>query len=216
VKKSEKVKPAGFITTGRAADHCRVTIPTVKAWIRAGQLRAFLTPGDHRRIDVDEFERFLREHGMPPYRARPPRVLIVDDDPAIVEFLASVLAKTARPPVVDTATDGYQGLVKLGAFMPALLVLDVSMPRIDGVEVCRRLRASAETRNLKILGITGHQDRVADFVAAGVDDFLIKPFLPDQFTAAVDRLLAAPLRGDQPRGPAEGRPPRARRPVSPR
>jgi excisionase family DNA binding protein len=199
----KKLKFGGFITTGEAAAHCHVTIPTVKAWIGAGQLRAFKTPGDHRRIDVEEFERFLHEHGMPPYRVESPRVLIVDDDPAIVEFLASVLATAPRPPVVDTATDGYEGLMKLGAFKPTLLVLDVFMPRIDGVEFCRRLRAGQETRDLKILGITGHPERIEDLIAAGVDAFLIKPFMPDQFKQAVDRLLAAP--GPQARRTVSGR-----------
>jgi excisionase family DNA binding protein len=212
MKKPKKVKAHGFVTTGEAAAHCSVTIPTVKAWIRAGQLRAFKTPGDHRRIDVEDFERFLSEHGMPPYRAQPPRVLIADDDPAIVELLASVLAQSLWQPVLGTATDGYDALMKLGAFKPTLLVLDVLMPRIDGVEVCRQLRASPETRDLKILGITGHRERVADLVAVGVDAFLIKPFMTEEFKQAVERLLAAPARVSREEG--GDRPPRSRRPVS--
>ena len=67
----QKVKRASagraHLTTRQAAGHCRVSIPTLRRWIRAGDLGAYLTPGGHRRIDLDEFQRFLVAQGRPPY-----------------------------------------------------------------------------------------------------------------------------------------------------
>jgi len=75
------------LTTRQAAAHCRVSIPTLRRWIPAPDLSAHLTPGRHRRIDLDEFQRFLRAQGRPAYpvAAEPRiRVLLVDDEPLVV------------------------------------------------------------------------------------------------------------------------------------
>jgi len=75
------------LTTRQAAAHCRVSIPTLRRWIRARDLSAHLTPGGHRRLDLDEFQRFLRAQGRPAYpvAAEPRiRVLLVDDEPLVV------------------------------------------------------------------------------------------------------------------------------------
>ena len=95
----------------------------------------------------EEFQRFLREHGMPPYAApvSEARILIVDDEPEMVELLMEFLAKDPRGFKLETATDGYEALIKIGAFRPSLVLLDILMPRVDGIEVCRRLKADPET-----------------------------------------------------------------------
>jgi len=83
------------LTTRQAAAHCRVSIPTLRRWIRTGALIAHLTPGGHRRIDLDEFQRFLRSEGRPAYPAPSDariRILLVDDEPLVVEMLRDLLA----------------------------------------------------------------------------------------------------------------------------
>ena len=80
----------GHLTTRQAAAHCRVSIPTLRRWIRAGALGAYLTPGGHRRIDLAEFQRFLRAQRRPDYPVGPApriRLLIVDDEPLVVGML---------------------------------------------------------------------------------------------------------------------------------
>jgi CheY-like chemotaxis protein len=159
---------------------------------REGRLRAFKTPGGHARIALDDFACFLREHGMPSYPAAPEGagVLIADDEPALVGMLVSFLLDHRPDVKLETASDGYEALIKVGSFKPALLVLDVMMPRLDGIEVCRHLKTNPETRGVKILGLTGHQDRIPALLAAGADTCLQKPFSPTRFERAVDRLLA--------------------------
>lgn len=191
------------ITTSAAAAHCRVSVPTLKRWIRAGTLAAYRTPGGHYRIVSDQFHQFLEAQGMPPYQGAPPagiRVLIADDDPALVEVLTAVLTDSPRGFEVEAATDGYEALVKVGAFKPAILILDVLMPGLDGVEVCRRLRAAAETRDMKILGLTGRLDAIPTLLAAGAHACLAKPAGLEQIRAAVEALLATPA-APSPSGP---------------
>ena len=182
-----------FLTTGEAARHCQVSSAALKRWIRAGRLAGFKTVGGHARIPVDEFKRFLREHGMPPYPAAAPAsipVLVVDDEPDVVGFLTALLVEHPLGFKVETATDGYEALIKVGAFKPALLILDVLMPLLDGVEVCRRLKRNPATRELKILGISGFPDAVAALLAAGADACLTKPLSLQAIERELERLLA--------------------------
>lgn len=182
------------ITTRQAASHCQIAIQTLKRWIEMGTLQAVRTPGGHHRIEVEEFQRFLREQRMPPY-PRPPleeeRILIVDDNRAVVDLLISVFANDPRAFKLETATDGFEALLKIGFFKPALLILDVSMPGMDGIEVCRRLKTQPETRALRILGITGHPEKVSALMKAGADGCLAKPFSLAELQSEVDRLLSA-------------------------
>ena len=183
------------LTTSVAAAHCRVSVPTLKRWIHSGALTAYRTPGGHYRIDTYQFHRFLESQGIPPYRAAPPaetRLLVVDDDPAIVSVLTTFLSNPPWRFNVETASDGYNALVKVGAFKPAILVLDVFMPHLDGIEVCRRLRVSPEVRGIKILGITGRLDAIPALLEAGAHECLAKPFRLEEVRRAVERLLPLP------------------------
>lgn len=188
------MKPSRQITVRQAAGHCEVAISTLKRWIEAGTLRAIRTPGGHYRIEFAEFQRFLHQQGMAPFSRQPPeqvRILIVDDDRHIVELLADLLAKDPRAFKLETATDGFDALVKVGSFRPVLLILDVSMPGMDGLEVCRRLKIHAETRTIQILGITGHPEKGLALMEAGADGCLAKPLRLPVVKDELDRLLSA-------------------------
>ena len=179
-----------YLTTRQAASHCRVSIPTLRRWIRAGDLGAHLTPGGHRRIDLPEFQRFLRAQGRPAYPVASgarARVLLVDDEPLVVQLLHDLLADGF---VIETATDGYEALVKVGTFRPALIILDVVLAGLDGIEACRCLRRLPETRELRILGMTGHPSMVPVLLGAGADACVTKPLDLDQVCHEIKRLLS--------------------------
>jgi excisionase family DNA binding protein len=193
----QKVKPASagrraHLTTRQAAGHCRVSIPTLRRWIRAGDLRAYLTPGGHRRIDLDEFQRFLAAQGRPPYpvgAGTRTRLLVVDDEPLVVAMLVDLLSE--GPFTIETATDGYEALVKVGTFRPSVIILDAVMPGVDGIEACRCLRRLPETRDIRILGVTGHPSVAPVLRSAGADACVIKPLDPNVVVRELERLAAS-------------------------
>ena len=193
MEKSQQSRIRSYLTAGQAARHCRVSIPALKSWIRDGRLPAFKTPGGHWRIEVRELQQFLHRYGMPPYPppASPTRILIVDDEPQMVDLFVDLLTQDPRGFLLDTATDGYQALIKMGTFQPSLLILDALMPRLDGVEVCRRLKAAPETRAIQILGITGYPDMVSVLMEAGADACLTKPLALQMVQEELQRLLAS-------------------------
>src|SRR5438874_9868625 len=114
-------------------------------------------------------------------------VLVVDDDPPIRRMLQRTFA--AEGYRVETAADGGEALSAVERSVPDLLVLDVAMPGVDGLAVCRRLRRRGLA--LPILLLTA-RDAVADRVAgldAGADDYLVKPFASEELLARARALL---------------------------
>jgi two-component system response regulator MprA len=114
-------------------------------------------------------------------------ILVVDDEPALVTARERALRLDGHD--VDVATDGQVALDRLSVTTPDLVLLDVMMPRIDGLEVCRRLRASWDrTPVLMLTARDGIDDRV-DGLDAGADDYLPKPFALRELRARVRALL---------------------------
>jgi DNA-binding response OmpR family regulator len=116
------------------------------------------------------------------------RILVVDDEFRIVDFVRRGLVYEGY--LVDVAYDGITGLAQARQRPPDLVVLDIMMPGMDGLEVCRRLRAT-EGGDVPILMLTA-KDSVPDRVAgldAGADDYLVKPFAFDELLARIRALL---------------------------
>lgn len=139
---------------------------------------------------------------MSPAEGDPQRILIVDDEPAVREALQRSLAFDGYG--TEVAVDGVDALAKATAYAPDLIVLDIQMPRMDGLTAARRLRAAGS--KVPILMLTA-RDTVGDRVTgldAGADDYLVKPFELDELFARIRALLrrssyaTATAAGEQP------------------
>ncbi|MEE9398648.1 MAG: response regulator transcription factor, partial [Dehalococcoidales bacterium] len=114
------------------------------------------------------------------------RILIVDDDPEIVSFVRRGLAYEGH--TVDTANDGTEALAKARDREPNLIILDIMMPGIDGIEVSKRLRQASDVPILMLTAKGTVADKVAG-LESGADDYLVKPFAFDELLARVRALL---------------------------
>ena len=115
------------------------------------------------------------------------RILVVDDEPAVQNALYRAL--TLEDYDVTNASDGLQALERLGAAAYEAIILDIAMPRMDGLEVCKRLREGGDSTPVLILTARGEvDDRVAG-LDAGADDYLVKPFALRELLARVRALL---------------------------
>ncbi len=115
------------------------------------------------------------------------RLLVVDDEASVREALALVLDLSGFE--VATAVDGREAIRRLAADSPDAVILDVLMPGLDGLEVCRRIRAVGDrTPVLMLTARTEVSDRVAG-LEAGADDYLIKPFAREELVARLRALL---------------------------
>jgi len=130
------------------------------------------------------------------------RVLIVDDDPHIREVLAFAFDKAGI--ATSQAGDGEEALALIAGDLPDLVVLDINMPRMDGLEVCRRLRAQGDLPILFLSSRDDEIDRVLG-IELGADDYVVKPFSPREVVARAQAILRRTAREAPPATQAIGR-----------
>jgi excisionase family DNA binding protein len=193
-----------FFTTSEVARYCAVTNDGVLKWIKSGKLRAFSTPGGHYRVSAEDFRAFLTRFDIPVdedfFRGQRKQrtVLVVDDEPNIRDIVRRLLNELEPQLRVEEACDGYEAGIKIGSLQPDLVIMDVMMPRVDGISLCRSIRENHDTRHIKVLAITAfpEQDNVKKMYDAGADLCLIKPLQFEHFRLEVVRLLNEASRGN--------------------
>jgi CheY-like chemotaxis protein len=116
-------------------------------------------------------------------------ILVVEDDPETRHFYMGVLAADGF--LTHEAHNGFQAFAKAVESPPDLVLTDIAVPGLDGIELCRRLRADARTRDVPILAVTGYGDRHYPdrAIQAGANQVLSKPVDPEVLVAAARRLL---------------------------
>ena len=137
--------------------------------------------------------------GSVPAPADRPRVraLVVDDEPSLVTVVAGYLTREGY--AVDTAVDGEAALAAARANPPDIVVLDLMLPGIDGIEVCRQLRTFTDAYVIMLTARTEEVDKLIG-LSVGADDYLTKPFSPRELVARVKVMLRRP-RTTAPAGP---------------
>jgi len=120
------------------------------------------------------------------------RVLVVDDDALVRKLIQQLLSKSGRYKV-EEAVSGIDGLLRIGTQTPDLLILDLKMPGMNGLEVCRAVRRNAQLADMKVLITTGHPNHpdLEEIRAMGYTDCFIKPVRMKTFHEVVDRIMAS-------------------------
>ncbi|WP_164119008.1 LytTR family DNA-binding domain-containing protein [Sphingorhabdus sp. Alg239-R122] len=119
----------------------------------------------------------------------PLRTLIVDDEPLAVERLQLICARLEQLNLIGTATDGQSALRMTEELSPDLLLLDITMPKLDGMGVARTLAKAGSTSMPAIIFVTAHEEFAVEAFDLAVIDYVLKPVAKDRLTRAVDRVL---------------------------
>ena len=186
-------------STAHLARRLGVSVPTVQRWVDLGHLKAWKTVGGHRRIDADCAENFIRvqmqqrggEATAPANAVVPFSVLVVDDDPADCDLLCALVEIAVPGARIVVAGNGFDALIEVGKAMPDLIVTDITMPHMDGVEMIRHLSTQGEARPPAIVAVSSHSAAHVDKLGglpAGVT-LLGKPVDAARFVETVNQAL---------------------------
>ena len=178
---STVIEPGQLLTSYQVGGLLQVNPSSVNKWIKEERLAAFRTPGGHRRIRALDLVTFLTQHEMPVppslEKAGKKRLLICDDDPKQLRALKRLLDGYSDQLELCTTDNGIEALVQVGSFKPDLILLDVFMDDVDGIEICRRLKNKSETAHIRVLVASGQLNETlhAQALEAGASQCLHKP-----------------------------------------
>jgi excisionase family DNA binding protein len=175
-----------WLTLGQAARYLGVAQSTIRKWSDSGRVRAFKTPGRHRRYRRDDLDAFL-ERSLPDVRSGPV-VLIVDDDERLREYVRVNLEMEGYS--VQEAGSAEEGMGVLDDLRPDLVLLDVMMPKVDGWEMLQRMHERHGVGSIPVVMFSGKVDEGAGEAAErGAQGFIGKPFDPQELIAQTKQLL---------------------------
>lgn len=171
----ESTSEEQFVSTREAAQMLGVALRTVQLWVEAGVLSAWKTAGGHRRIPIGSVEALLeqrRQSTRAPLRGHQAsegggdrlfRILLVEDDESLRKLFSMIFETWNASIVLETAADGFEGLVKLGQNRPDLLITDLNMPGMDGFKMMQHLRKMPGLQDLEIVVVTAlRPDQIKD------------------------------------------------------
>jgi len=183
-----------MLSTIEAARVLGVAVSSVSKWIDDGELVAGRTPGGHRRIEKDDFITFLHRHNFrvpPDLQPETTKILIVDGEKSFAKRLAEKIGQRYPRSEVSLAFDGYSAGEVLGLVRPAVIILDLHMPGMDGYEVCRRIKSNPLTRPTAVIAVTADpsNDRINRIIGLGACACLPKPIDIDALSVEIDKAL---------------------------
>ncbi|WAK03237.1 response regulator [Methylobacter sp. YRD-M1] len=168
-----------WLSTKEAAQLLDVSQRTIQNWVDTGKLKSTKTLGGHRRLMRSDVEGFLvlRESAMP---AEPPaaselRVLIVEDDRTLLRLYELKFGEFNVPHRLFLAANGYQGLLLAGKHCPHLVIADLNMPEMNGLQLIQEIRKTTDMKDSKIIVATGL--KAVDIMKMGTlpEDIMILP-----------------------------------------
>lgn len=182
-----------FYSTIEAAKLLGVSVRTVQLWVENGSLKAWKTAGGHRRIIAQSVDDYISKHQTTsPKDSDNLRILVVEDNPTVAKFYEAAIKSWGHPIAVITKTDGFEGLVEIGRGAPDLLISDIYMPGMDGLQMIRSLYKSELLPSEKIIVISGlTKDSITERggIPSGVD-FFEKPIDVEELKNTIFKKLS--------------------------
>jgi len=174
-----------LFTTHDISRLLQVDPSTVSKWIDKGILMAFRTPGGHRRVRSSDLRTFLIAHQMPvpdELGSGMIRLLIVDDEKPVLDGLKRAFKNYGTQVDVTTTTSGVEALLLVSEQKPHGLLVDLSMPDLNGFEVCRRIRLRQQLESVKLITMSARHspELVEQSIRAGAVACLSKPIDPQR------------------------------------
>jgi len=181
------------------ANICGVVNQTAINWIKNNHLKAFTTPGGQYRIYAEDLLEFLNSRGM-----RVPeelleitghkvkKVLIIDDDNELNDMLKNILSKKFEGYEIHQAFDGFEAGRLLAEIKPAVILLDIDLPGVNGHELCKRIKNDSQIAVPVIIAISGldEESEGEKIISEGADAFFPKPIDFERLAATLKDLIS--------------------------
>ena len=170
-----------YLTPTEVANLLMVSAVAVRKWAQAGELKALITPGGHRRFLMRDVQDFAKKRGINLFtsgQADHHKILIVDDDELLCEYLQDLFEQQDSAIEVCAVHNGFSAGTAVKDFMPSTILLDLKMPGMDGFEVCRMIKEDPGTGAIRVITMTGHYTKpnIQKALDAGAESVLKKPF----------------------------------------
>lgn len=133
------------------------SVGTIQTMVEKGELQAWKTQGGHRRISMQSIREYQRKHGLTevPEKTRYLKVLVVEDDAAMLEVFKSTIDGWTLPVDCSLMSSAMEALIDINTIRPDLLITDLKMPGVDGFELLRTLRANPSFSSMVVVAMTG-------------------------------------------------------------
>lgn len=174
-----KTNDKAYLTPNEVADMLMLSVAAVRQWAQKGELKALTTPGGHRRFlhqDVAEFAQ-KRNIQLASRHRKQLKVLVVDDDQTLSKYLVALLSGQPDNFITEQAFDGFDAGQKIQLFQPDVVLLDLMMPGMSGIQVCKNLKSNSATAHIRVIAMTGFStpENMNEIVEAGAEICLAKP-----------------------------------------
>jgi len=179
-------------TTQAVAQTLSASRTSVQRWIDSGMLKAFKTPGGHRRVTRRELAAFLRRQGapIPTVLQAKVRLLVVDDDEQFLKNLKSLMKPLATDVELEPVDNSFDALLRIGAGEADAVLLDVNMRDFDCFQFLEKLKARETTAGVVVIAMSGQTDEKIQqkLLKAGAAMCLTKPITPKSLALALHEL----------------------------
>lgn len=176
-------KKTRYLTVSQVADYLEVSKQAINSWINAGKLKVYRLPSGRIKILRSDFLSYLETNNLyiekDFFGIAPPQIVVIDDDEKVIDIYKMFFQEMDSSLAVEYANDGITGLLKIGTSKATIVLLDIEMPKMNGIEVCKKILADSSLSGIIIIIVTGYLSKYRDELdELGITAIIEKPFKP--------------------------------------